>query len=499
MIDELRALVGLRWRMVRAPVTRVGLALLALLGPTAALLAVAIGQLLPRTRADEAAVLTPTFYLGFALLAVLAPLVAGGGNELFPADQLVAYPVRPGTHYLASLVLAPLNLAWASQAVALLGLTSYAVGPARGLPLAVVTAVAYVCLVTVAGQSLAWLVIGAGRTRAGRLVVWSVAAALLGGALAVVATDRVTRTLDAAPTVPVFTAALDGAFGRYLPWLTNLLWMVALSGAVVLAGGRACAWALRRPGDAQTQRDARPVRRRPQRRTAIGELMAIDRASVWRSAALRRGLVVLGVLPGAAAAGANLEWASIVLLPGLVTAGAGLLFGVNAFCLDAAGALWLASLPHAPRAVFLAKTVVVAEVCLLAVVAALVPASIGAAGRPNAGHLAAVAGCALACAATVVATSMRLSVTRPHRADLRGVRDAPAPPGAMAVYSIRLAGMTTFAGLLFTVSARQGDWRLPVLVALPFLLFSAASLVHSAQLWSDPVLRAAVVTRVSTG
>ena len=64
-----------------------------------------------------------------ALLAVLAPLVAGGGNELFPTEQLAAYPITARTQYLASLVLTPLNLAWTTQLVALVGLTAYVSGP----------------------------------------------------------------------------------------------------------------------------------------------------------------------------------------------------------------------------------------------------------------------------------------------------------------------------------------------------------------------------------
>ncbi len=53
-----------------------------------------------------------------ALLAAIAPLVAGGGNELFPPEQLVAYPITSRTEHLASLALAPLNLAWTAQLVA---------------------------------------------------------------------------------------------------------------------------------------------------------------------------------------------------------------------------------------------------------------------------------------------------------------------------------------------------------------------------------------------
>jgi hypothetical protein len=47
-------------------------------------------------------------------------------------------------------------------------------------------------------------------------------------------------------------------------------------------------------------------------------LLAIDRASVWRSPPLRRGLLVLAVLPVTAAVIASLPWSSIALLPPLL-------------------------------------------------------------------------------------------------------------------------------------------------------------------------------------
>ncbi len=73
----------------------------------------------------------------------LAPLAAGGGNELFPTDQLSAYPITARTQYLASLALTPLNLAWTTQLVALIGLTAYVSGPSAHLPLALLTCLAY--------------------------------------------------------------------------------------------------------------------------------------------------------------------------------------------------------------------------------------------------------------------------------------------------------------------------------------------------------------------
>src|SRR5207244_1793777 len=109
-------------------------------------------------------------------------------------------------------------------------------------------------------------------------------------------------------------------------------------------GREACGWSLRRTVPVGRPELA-PVTRRASRRTPLAELVAVDRASVWRSSSLRRGAIVLAVLPGAVAMLAHPTWESLALLPGLVAAGAGLLFGVNAFCLDGAGAAWVATLP----------------------------------------------------------------------------------------------------------------------------------------------------------
>jgi hypothetical protein len=198
-----------------------------------------------------------------------------------------------------------------------------------------------------------------------------------------------------------------------------------------------------------------------------------------------------------AAAGA--DWASIVLLPGLVAAGAGLLFGVNAFCLDSSGAVWLASLPHDPRLAYFAKARVLAEVCLAAVAVAVVAAGIRA-PAPTATQLAAVVGSAVACTASVVAACMSLSVRRPHRADLRGARDTPAPPGAMAVYSIRLSLITTLTALALSLMSYGTPWPwLPLLVAVPLTVRALLALIRVAGEWSEPQVRAQVVATVASG
>ena len=86
---------------------------------------------------------------------------------------------------------------------------------------------------------------------------------------------------------------------------------------------------------------------------------------MWRSVPLRRGMMVLALMPGAVALAGALEWRMLTMLPGLVASGGALLFGVNAWCLDGRGALLRDSLPVSPRISFLSRTVVLTEVLLL--------------------------------------------------------------------------------------------------------------------------------------
>ena len=93
-------------------------------------------------------------------------------------------------------------------------------------------------------------------------------------------------------------------------------------------------------------------------------LRRIDRASVWRSVPIRRGLIFLAVGPGIVALAGAMSWTSVMVLPGLVISGVALLFGVNAWCVDGRGVLWRESLPVTPREVFRARARVLAEVLL---------------------------------------------------------------------------------------------------------------------------------------
>ena len=208
---------------------------------------------------------------------------------------------------------------------------------------------------------------------------------------------------------------------------------------------------------------------------------------------------VLALLPVAAAVLASLPWSSIALLPPLVSSGAALLFGVNALSLDGSGAIWVATLPHDPALVLRSKARVVLEVVGGSVVLVLLGASVRASSPPDLLDLLCAVGATLSCLVLVVATCLRLSVTRPHRAELRSARDTPAPPGTMAVYSARLASVTTLLGLLFSVATFGSSYLVPVAITIGALAWSAASWSRTQRLWADPAQRARVVATVASG
>jgi len=315
----------------------------------------------------------------------------------------------------------------------------------------------------------------------------------------VVRTGMLTVLLDASPTREVFLGVIAGSNADWPRWAWVSVALVLLVLCAAFAGARATAWALRRPVSGGLMREGRLMARRPPATSAAAQLLAVDRKSVWRSTSLRRGLVVLGVLPGLVAAIAELPWTSLVLVPGLVAAGAGLLFGINAFCLDGSGSLWLSTIPGWWQHAYWAKARVTAECVGIATLIALGAAVVRAPAPASAAQVVAVLASAASCTALVVAACMRHSVRRPHRADLRGPRDTPAPPGTMAVYSARLALGTTLTGLLFTLLALSPEPWLPAVAAVPFLARAGLSLKSTERDWARPRTRARVVTTVAAG
>jgi hypothetical protein len=515
---QVGALLRLRWQMVRSGRLQVVLGFAAFAALALIALAVLTGSTAPLgrqtgddlsasdllggnvDRTGEIAILIPSAMLAFILLCIIAPIVAGGGTELIPESQLVAYPVKVRTLVRLSLVLAPLNVTWYLQVLLLAAATAYAIrGPGGpGLPLIVLLTFLAAC--TTVGHAIGWLLVGLRRTRGGRLGTWALLGLLVLGALWVLVSDRAPELLDRAPTVRVLSAQLSAArleHGAYLPVVAVLL-AAAVGG--YLAAVSAASWALRRPGDVGSDGSlSRPLPRRRAPDDDLATLLAIDRASVWRSPPLRRGLLVLAVLPVTAAVIASLPWSSIALLPPLVASGAALLFGVNALSLDGSGAMWVSTLPQDPQLVLRAKAQVVLEVIGGAVVLVLVGSALRASTRPDLVDVACAVGASVGCTAIVVATCMRLSVTRPHRAELRGPRDTPAPPGSMALYSVRLATVTTLCGLVYSLATFGRSFTIPALMTVALLSWAAVSWSRTKRLWAAPETRARVVATVSSG
>jgi len=458
------------------------------------------GAGLPIDRTGEVATLLPSAMLAFALLCILAPVAAGGGYEIIPEGELVAYPVKVSTVVRLALALTPLNIAWYLQVLLLSGATAYSLrGPGGpGLPLVVV--LAYVLACTTVGQAIGWLIVGVRRTRRGRIATWAALSALIAAGLVVIATDHASGLLDSAPTKRVLGAGLRAAARDAGGWAPTAVALLVITVAGYLLAVRVATWSLRRPGDLGLDGPlARPIRRRSPARGDLRALTRMDRASVWRSPPLRRGLLVLGILPVGVAALAGLPWSSIALLPPLVGSGAALLFGVNALSLDGSGALWVATMPHDPALVLLSKARVTAEVVGGAVLLVLVGASARASHPPRLLDLLCALGASLSCVALVVATCMYLSVTRPHRAELRGPRDTPAPPGTMALYSARLAGVTTVVGIAFSLATFGTSVWVPLVLTIGLLTWASVSWMRTRRLWTDHAVRSATVATVSSG
>lgn len=498
---QLVALLRLRWQMIRSRPLRGAIAALTVL-PAALVIAGLLGiQSLPEDQSFNLAIATPTFYVGFLVLAVLAPLVSGGGYELYPPSQLMAYPIKPATAFRGTLILAPINLAWMINVVALLVITGFAPGDLAWGPTsrALLTVTAFIGAATIAGHTIGWLVMGIRQSQLGRLLTNAAGALVVLAGLLIFWTDNVIPLLDNSPTKHVLLGAYDGYQGNYDAWLV-VVGSLVIGGMILLkAGDAVTGWALRRPGDHADRTSSRSLPRRRWSHSVLFSLLSMDHASVWRSTPLRRGVLVLVLVPGVVSAFAGMSWQSLILVPGLIAAGAGLLFGINAFTLDGAGSVWLSTLPGWASPAYLAKSLVFLEVAMAAVLSAFIGGSLRA-QPPNAvSEVTAAMMSAICCAALVVALGMRSSLRNPHRAELQGPRDTPATPGVMAAQSMRFAIVTTFTSLYFALLAYSGAWWLPLLGAVPVVLLSGLHWYRTGLAWVHPHVRASVVLTVAGG
>lgn len=490
-----QVLALLRLRAARAPLrAAAGLSLI----PVLLLAAAPAGSLLPDGGAPDALLLLPTAWLGFALTVVISA-GTGGTRSLLPPDQSVAFPVRPAADHVGALLLAPLTVAWMLPALGLLALGGWAFDEGRfspdvapGLALTVLWIVACTCL----GQVAGWAAEVLRTTRSGPWLLRGLVAAGVLAAAAVAATGRTSRVLDSAPTVRFIATAVADDAGPQAVTAAGLAAAVVVG---LLAGPPLVALLHRRPARDQARAESRRYPARSQPRTALRAALRMDRAGVWRSTPLRRGLLTLAVAPGAAAATTGLDWPMLALLPGLVASGAGLLFGVNAFSLDGSGALWREALPGGSRSWLTARLLVLAEICAGAALLAVALGAVRGLHAPSGGELLAVLGAVVATTAQVLGRCARWSLQRPYPAALRGARDQPAPPAAMAGYSARLAVGTTVTGLLMAGCARADLPALAVAISAAVTCWSARHVVAAMRGWDDDTIRSRVVAAVSAG
>lgn len=495
-VGQVSALVALRWRMLRT--RRARYAAVAMSTASVGLLVggVWVASTVPKTYLIEAGTLLPTVLLAFAVIALVSGIAAGGGTELVPASQLVAYPLSPRSVFVGSMLLAPLNITWSIQFLAILWIAAYIAPGAAEMATGLLLMWLFAAAATATSLAASWWVTGIRETTKGR---WALAAAAVVGVGLVgwlVANDAIAALFDASPLAALAVSIVSPGSTDTIAWMLLLL---ALTVVAVLGGFQATAWTLRRREDSVSSREARSYSRRSSRRSRLGQLEAIDRASIWRSRPIRRGLVVIAVAPGLAAAIGGMSWQDLTILPGLVASGAALLFGVNAFCLDGSGAAWLESTPRRPRDAFVAKARVTAEAVLVTIFGTLLIASFRAPIPPTPVALVTLAAAVAVAATWTVAVAMRISVRRPYKADLRGPRDTPAPPAAMTGYSLRLALLATAIGLLLGIMARLPEaW--PALMFGVFMTgLAARHLAVSARLWDEQHTRSKVVSTVAFG
>jgi hypothetical protein len=309
---------------------------------------------------------------------------------------------------------------------------------------------------------------------------------------ALVLADRLRPLLDASPANALVTAARDGAFGQ---WLLTLVLLVAGVLALVLAGAWPAAVASRRLPRDEARLESTTHAARPNPASDAVALARVDLASIVRSVPLRRGMVTLSLLPGVVALVGGLGWTTLILMPGLVASGAGLLFGVNAWCLDARGALWRESLPVDAATAFRVRAGVLTGLLLACSSVTLVLGALRA-GTPTAGEAAAVLSAWLVVCVQVVAACLHWSVRNPFPVDLRSARATPAPPSVMVGYSGRLALVTTLVGMLFSGLSVLPWWVSPVVAAL-FVAWSLRRLARAHRAWEDPQVRSRVVVTVA--
>ncbi len=498
-LEDLRALIAFRDASIR------GRARLAVRAGIVAMLLLTVAAVVFPAYADTAGSATaeddwlgslPTLLATFMVLAATASVISGGGRELIARENAVAYPVGPATDHLGALLMAPLNIAWLLQCWALLGITTYVTGPS-GLVSATPLLVAWIILSTAIGQLAGWS-IEVVRRRPHGVLISRVLLASLGLLLTLVIASGWSG-LIVGPAELVVDQAIEPGAG----WLPCFLILLLLSAIAIVAGVIPARAALNRPPHEEHRLESshyepRPVVTGPSGR--LGDLrvmLRVDRASVFRSIPLRRGLMMLTLFPVVGGLAYQVDWPDLMLFPGLVASGVVLLFGINAWSLDAHGILWRESMPVSPRLAIVARVLLLLQLTAISVTIGIIPAAVNT-GAATKSEVVALLCALLVGPLQVVGAAIRWSLVNPYAVDLLSARAVPAPPIVMVGYSTRLALVTTFTGLLYGGLSQVSNQQWPTyMFTAIFLTWSGARLWLTLRRWDNAQVRARVVAAVA--
>jgi hypothetical protein len=490
---QVAALLALRWQMLRSPRRRLAVAVAAVAGVAVVVLAASqaatLSAALPAVGPDA----LPLLLLVFVVVVLVGGVASGGGTEIVPSSHLVAFPVSAAAVFTASVVVSPLNFAWVMLVLGLVWVVAAAAPPdpllAGGL------LAGYVLVATVLALAASWWIVAVRATRRGRRATAALGLLLAGVGVAMALGGSLDEAVGASPLASVDTVLTQPTGVGVASLVATLALAVAVAVPLGARGTRAAL--ARRDIAALPEGRALPRRNLPGRE--LWAVLAIDRAGVRRSAPIRRGLVLMVAGPGVAALVGGATWADLVIVPPLVAVGAALLFGINVMSLDGGGGLWLESTPRDVDMALLAKAWVTGEVVLLAVVATLLVVTVRLGPPPSASVAAAVGASGLVGVCLAVAVALRRSLRAPFKADLRSLRDAPAPPGAMLATALRLSLVAVVPAVLFGVAVRLPGVGVTAMVTALLLLATGGHLWRTRRLWRDPALRSSVVAKISLG
>lgn len=477
----------------RSPTRLLGVAVVLAVGVGLAL-PLAVARFAPRDLAGDVTLVSATLWAFVLLSTSLSAVASAGGREVLGRTQRAVLPVSPAADQLGALLLTPLNVAWSLQAVLLLSTTAYAVGWDPVLGRALLAAALWIAAATTTAQLLGWVAELARSHRLGVVALRVLATGACLGVGAVVLLADPGAVLDGLPTLWLFVGAVTGDLVRYAG---TQVAVAALAVLTILAAVPVAERLAGRPppveATAETVRHARG--RSPRGPFALAA--HLDGRSVRRSPPLRRGLVLLLGVPLAAVALLPLPWTAVLVLPALVASGAALLHGVNLGALDGGGAQWRESLPWPPDPALTGRAAALAVVTGGAATGVALLAALRAAEPPGPVQLI-TTGCAvLVATAQVVSWCLRWSLRRPFQAELRSARDTPAPPLAMARYSLVLSADTTLAALLLVAASTTGSTGVVLSVTVLLLVPCVVRLARAREDHRRPQVRARVAATVA--